>query len=142
MNISAKVDYACRALLDLSLRWPDQSPLQVGKIAKRQQIPIKFLIHILIQLKQLGCVESVRGKMGGYVLTKSPNEIKFSDIINAFGGLGISMTQKSKRGTSVHVMDMVWKEADEAIVKSLEQITFETIANRARSKDKTVMYEI
>ena len=49
MKIIAKTDYACRALLELSLHWPKQEPLQVTAIADNQQIPIKFLIHILIQ---------------------------------------------------------------------------------------------
>lgn len=69
MKISAKIDYACRALLiELGLHWPDNRPMQVSAIAKRQKIPMNFLVHILITLKELGYVDSIRGKSGGYVL--------------------------------------------------------------------------
>ena len=88
MNISAKTEYACRALLELSLQWPNVAPRQIADIAVRQKMPTKFLIHILIALKGLGFVDSSRGKSGGYYLTASPQTIKLVDVIRHFGGIG------------------------------------------------------
>ena len=85
MKISAKMDYACRALLELALHWPDLTPMQISEIAKRQEIPIKFLVHIMIHLKERGYVNSVRGNKGGYLLAKAPAEIHFGEVIENLG---------------------------------------------------------
>ena len=142
MKISAKIDYACRALLELSLHWPDESPLPIQEIARRQKIPIKFLVHILIHLKQLDYLESVRGKKGGYVLTRNPKEIKLSQVIKSFGALGCFSSEEKKHLRSNHVMDNIWQEIDKAVLSAVEQIDFETICHRSYSKNKAIMYEI
>ncbi len=142
MKISAKIDYACRALLELSLHWPNPSPLPIQEIARRQKIPMKFLVHILIHLKQLDYLESVRGKNGGYVLTKSPREIKLSPIMKSFGVFGQSSSLEAKRARSHHVMDTIWQEINKTVSKAIEQIDFEMICQRSHNKNKSLMYEI
>lgn len=142
MKISAKIDYACRALVELGLHWPNTKPLQVSEIAKKQKIPIKFLVHILIQLKESGYVDSVRGKMGGYVLTKSPDMIKFSDIIKNFGGLGLNSDEDVKKRKLNHVMDYVWQEIDDVVLKAIDKTNLQMICDRQRSQGKIIMYEI
>ena len=142
MKISAKVDYACRALLELASHWPQTGPIQISVIAKNQKVPMKFLVHILIELKQLGYVDSVRGKMGGYVLTMAPEQIKFIDVVKNLGGLGFSSSRKQSKRQAVHVMDLIWQEVTEALDNAMDQINFETICHREHSQDKIVMYEI
>ena len=65
MRISARCDYACKALLELTLHWPSKEPLQLHTISENQGISTKYLVHILIQLKRMGLIESIRGKQGG-----------------------------------------------------------------------------
>ncbi len=142
MKVSAKVDYACRALVELSLRWPERSPLQLREIAQRQRISMKFLVHILIGLKQLGLVESIRGKKGGYVLARSPQEIKLSEIIRHFGGLGYTLALENTKKENHHVMDSIWQEIDDTMKTLLDKINMETIINQERSKGDAVIYEI
>ena len=137
MNIPAKTDYACQALLELSLHWPNTAPRQVADIAAKRRIPTKFLVHILIELKGLGYVESARGKTGGYYLTAAPQSIKLIDIIQHFGGFETTSKKKSQ-----DVMGVIWQEIDSAVVKAMDQITFETIVNRHRSAGKAIMYDI
>jgi Rrf2 family protein len=139
MKIPAKTDYACKALLELSLHWPNTAPRQIAEIAAKQKIPTKFLTHILIALKGLGYVDSTRGKTGGYYLTTPPQSIKLIDIITNFGGFDLG---GAKRKKSQDVLDLVWQDIDVAIAKAFDQITFETIINRHRSAGKTMMYEI
>lgn len=139
MKISAKIDYACRALLELSLHWPDESPLQIHEIAHRQKIPIKFLVHILIHLKQLDYLKSIRGKKGGYVLTRNPREIKLSEVMKSFGGLGLTQKEE-KRPSSEHIMDNIWQQIDKKIFAAVEEINFETICLRVQNR--APMYEI
>lgn len=142
MKIQAKIDYACRALVELGLHWPNVTPLQVAQIARRQKIPVGFLVHILITLKQLGYVDSVRGKSGGYVLIKSPQHIRLSDVIKNFGGLGLSPEKKSRSVRHLHVMDAVWQDLDDAFLKAIDSVTLESICNRERGRGGVLTYEI
>ena len=65
MKVSAKMDYAVRALMELGSHWPYAHPRQISDISIKAGVPQKFLIHILISLKGLGYVHSIRGKSGG-----------------------------------------------------------------------------
>ncbi len=137
MKISAKIDYACRALLELSLHWPNQEPLQAEAIAGRQRIPQKFLTQILIHLKQIGYVESVRGKKGGYLLRKLPREIKLNDIMENFQDANNSRDEKSNP-----IFSPIWREVNQEFLKAMEKFTFEDICNRKREVDNTPTFQI
>ncbi len=142
MKISAKIDYACRALMALSLHWPNKTPLQINKIARGQQIPMKFLTQILLSLKQMGYVRSVRGKNGGYLLSKAPQRIKLSELIKNMGGIGCSVTENRRNGNDNHLMDLIWSEIDKTILKTMSEIDFEIIADRKRKQDKAFVFQI
>lgn len=137
MKISAKIDYACRALLELSLHWPNQEPLQVETIAGRQKIPQKFLTQILIHLKQIGYVESVRGKKGGYLLRRLPREIKLNDIMENFQDANNSRDEKSNP-----IFSPIWREVNRDFLKTMEKFNFEDICNRKREVDSTPTFQI
>ncbi|MBI5150832.1 MAG: Rrf2 family transcriptional regulator [Candidatus Omnitrophica bacterium] len=137
MKISAKIDYACRALLELSLHWPNPEPLQVEQIAQRQQVPVKFLTQILIHLKQIGYVESVRGKNGGYLLRKSPREIKLNDMMENFQDANNSRDEKSSP-----IFSPIWREVNQEFLKAMDKFNFEDISNRKREVDSTPTFQI
>ena len=141
MKISAKIDYACRALSELSLQWPNVAARQIAGIAAKQKIPTKFLIHILIELKGLGYVDSSRGKNGGYYLTAAPDKIKLVDVIRHFGGVD-SLDKAGKKAGDQDILGLIWKDIDTAVLKALDNITFETICNRHRAQGKAMMYDI
>ncbi len=86
MRISTRGDYACRALLSLSLHSDEGGPTSVRDIAERTGLPQPYLEQILLALKGAGLVRSKRGVGGGYVLAKDPDEIMLSDIISAVDG--------------------------------------------------------
>ena len=86
MRVSTRGDYACRALLSLSLHADSAGPTSVRDIAERTGLPQPYLEQILLALKGAGLVRSKRGVGGGYVLAKSPADIKLSDIISAVDG--------------------------------------------------------
>jgi len=108
MRITAKVDYAVRAAIELARAYPtDDSrpvPLTRQAIAEAQEIPSKFLEHILADLKRSQIVGSVRGADGGYWLHRPPAEITMADIIRAAqqepGKLTIA---SSGNGSSTHL---------------------------------------
>src|SRR5438132_10181526 len=85
MRVSAKVDYAVRAGAELAAA-ADGGPVKGERIAQSQQIPLKFLENILLDLKHAGLVASQRGAEGGYWLARAPEEIPLAEIIRAVEG--------------------------------------------------------
>jgi Rrf2 family protein len=83
LRLSAKADYACRAMAELNF---GAGPTKAERVATAQHIPLKFLENILLDLKHAGLVESQRGGDGGYWLAKPPAEITLADIIRAVEG--------------------------------------------------------
>src|SRR5688572_17484425 len=63
VQVNAKVDYALRALAELSVAGP--GPIKAETIARAQSIPLKFLENILLELRHAGIVISQRGAVGG-----------------------------------------------------------------------------
>jgi Rrf2 family protein len=84
MRISAKVDYAVRAALELAAAGGD--PVKGEALADAQDIPLKFLENILGELKHTGIVASRRGAQGGYWLAKPADEVNLADIVRAVEG--------------------------------------------------------
>lgn len=84
MRVSAKVDYALRALLELAAAPP--GPVKGEKLATAQEIPPKFLENILTELRRAEIVATQRGVEGGYMLAKPAAEITVADVIRALEG--------------------------------------------------------
>ena len=84
MRVSAKVDYALRAALELAVA--GEGPTKGEQISQAQDIPLKFLENILLELRHGGLVQSQRGADGGYWLARPPEEIKLADVIRAVEG--------------------------------------------------------
>jgi Rrf2 family protein len=84
MRISAKVDYAVRAAIELAAAGGE--PVKGDVIAEAQDIPLKFLENILGELKHTGIVASRRGAQGGYWLAKPPHAVSLADIVRAVEG--------------------------------------------------------
>ena len=85
MRVTARVDYAVRALVQLASDASVQ-PVKAEHLATAQQIPLKFLLEILRQLKQHKLLVSRRGPEGGYTLAKPASEIAIADVIRAVEG--------------------------------------------------------
>ena len=83
--LSQRTRYALRALQHLADRY-GEGPIQLPSIAAAQNIPGKFLTVILSELKRAGFVDTLRGKEGGYWLSRPPGEITYGDIVRATRG--------------------------------------------------------
>jgi Rrf2 family protein len=86
MNLSAKTEYACLAMLELAKEYDSGEPMQLRRIAAEHGIPARFLVQILLQLKGAGLVASTRGAAGGYRLARPPQEITLADVIDVIEG--------------------------------------------------------
>jgi len=84
VRVTAKVDYAVRALLELAVA--GEGPVKGERIAQAQEIPLKFLENILIDLRHANVVRAQRGAEGGYWLARPANEVTLGEIIRAVEG--------------------------------------------------------
>jgi Rrf2 family protein len=86
MRVSAKADYAIRAMIELAAAEGEGQPVKGERLAQAQQIPGKFLESILGDLRQGGLVRSQRGADGGYWLARPAAEVTVADVIRAVEG--------------------------------------------------------
>ena len=77
--------YGIRAMYDLALHY-GKGPVAGKAIAERQNISLPYLEQLLTRLRRSGLVESVRGPQGGYMLSKTPSEIKVGEIMSSLEG--------------------------------------------------------
>ena len=82
MKLTSKGRYAVMALVDLA-RFDNINPVSLRDISLRQNISLDYLEQIFLKLKKNQIVKSIRGNQGGYVLSKSPNDIKLTNIFHA-----------------------------------------------------------
>jgi len=85
VRISAKVDYAVRAMCELAAH-DEATPLKAETIAEAQAISLSFLENILVDLKRAGLVRASRGRVGGYSMTRPATTVSIADIIRAVEG--------------------------------------------------------
>src|SRR5580693_359792 len=86
MRISKKTDYALRALFTLVDHYRG-APIPIRELARRNDVPKRFLEQIMLALKAQGWVGSVAGMRGGYVLAKDPSEITLGEVVRHFDGI-------------------------------------------------------
>jgi Rrf2 family protein len=86
MKLSKKTDYALRAMMTLVEHY-GRGPIPIRELARRNDVPKRFLEHIMLDLKARGWVDSSAGKQGGYFLAKPPEKITIGEIIRYFDGI-------------------------------------------------------
>ncbi len=131
MHISAKVDYAVRALVTLAAE--GGGPLAGSTIAKSQGLPPKFLEGILSELRRAGIVASQRGAEGGYRLARPASAITIADVMRAIDGplaevRGVRPEQTSYDGPASRLQD-VWIAVRASLRQVLESTTLADVAS-------------
>jgi Rrf2 family protein len=131
VNISAKSDYAVRAMLELSAEGGTR-PVTGESLANAQQIPVKFLENILVDLRRAGLVASQRGAEGGYRLARPAGRITVADVIRAVDGplanvRGMRPEDAEYEGAAEALRD-VWVAMRAALRSVLERVTLADLA--------------
>ncbi len=129
MHISAKSEYAVRAMLDLASS--DQERTTVEQLVVSQDLPRKFLESIMRELRRGGLVTSRRGPDGGFTLARSAADISIADVLRAVDGPlaevhGMRPQDADYRGTAAH-LGTVWVAARASLRAVLEQVTLEDV---------------
>jgi len=142
MNLSAKVEYACIAVLELAAHWGSEDPVRIREIADAHGIPPRFLVQILLQLKGAGLVQSTRGATGGYWLARSPEQISLAEVMAVIEGpFDRVQSNIARETTATRVLLSVWNEVAAREREILEATTFADLAERLRNPTEE-MYHI
>ena len=128
MRISAKGEYAIKALLDLALQ-RERGLIPIQEIATRQAIPQRYLEQVLLSLERAGLLTSKRGSTGGYHLTRDPEEITVGAVLRAVEGTRATF----QANASADLADL-WLEITEAVSKVVDRVTFGELVTRARER--------
>ena len=83
--LSKKAQYAFKALMYMADK-KENEPILIAEISKKKRIPLKFLENILLELKKAGILDSKKGKGGGYLLARHPEEISAGGVLRALDG--------------------------------------------------------
>ncbi len=148
MRISAKGEYAIKAMLDLALHY-GAGLIPIQDIAGRQAIPQRYLEQVLLLLKGAGFLQSKRGSAGGYHLIRPPDEITVGSVLRAMEGSlerGDARPRGARRGASDHSSDLqdLWGEISAAVSGVVDRISFADLCRRVEQRRSAArpMYHI
>lgn len=138
MTISQKCQYALRAVFELS-KHQGKGPIKIRAISEAQAIPQRFLEGILAQLKQMGVVQSARGKQGGYLLGRRPDDLTIGEVIRVIDGpiVLVDCAEGRPRGQCTFnqhcVFWPVWETATRALSDVYDSVTFSDLVEDEKS---------
>lgn len=124
MRLSARVDYALRAVIELAAGDGD-APVTSERIARAQEIPPKFCESILLQLRRGGIVFAQRGPEGGYWLARPADQITLVDVVEVIDGpLGSPRAAHADAPLgAAQALQQVWSAVEESERRILTQVT-------------------
>jgi Rrf2 family protein len=138
MHVTAKADYAVRAVVELAGSKQD-APRKVDDVARAQGIPVSFLENILTQLRSSGLVRSQRGPEGGYWLAKPADQVNLAQVIRAVEGplVGVrgQRPEEIEYVGSAESLQQVWIALRANLRKVLEHVTVADVAAGKLPKD-------
>ena len=139
MKLTTKVRYAVMAMADLALNTKN-GPISLAEISARQNISLAYLEQIFLKLKNKKLVKGSRGATGGYILEKSPTEIKLSNIIFAVDEeiRMLNCKKNSKKGcnnkSTKCITHNLWDQLDQHINGFFERKNLQDLILQNHSK--------
>jgi Rrf2 family protein len=133
VRVSAKSDYALRALIEMAAR-EDSRAVSAEELGRLQEIPHGFLQAILADLRKSGIVISQRGQSGGWRLARTADEVSVADVIRAVDGPLVSVYGLRPEGVTYNDaasgLQLVWIAARDSLRDVFEQVTIAHLAAR------------
>jgi Rrf2 family transcriptional regulator, cysteine metabolism repressor len=139
MKISSRSRYALLTVLDLTIQ-RSAGVSKVHDIARRQQIPQKFLEQILLVLKSGGLVASKRGAKGGYLLKKEPETITVADVLALTEDAVMATDEDNTEGAN-GIFAEVWTELNEHVSAKLSGLDFQELHARAEKAQESQLWQ-
>ena len=143
MKIPAKTEYACIAVLELAAQYASGEPVRVRSIVERHEVPPRFLVQILLQLKAAGLVDSIRGATGGYRLIRSPGEVSLGEVMEVIEGSSQERVKKrdvTSNSAALKVLRAAWHEVSTTQRQMLRSVSFSDLLERAQQQDEPVYH--
>jgi Rrf2 family protein len=138
MRVSAKADYALRALIEIAHR-SDGRPVSAEELGNLQEIPHGFLQAILADMRRAGIVVSQRGQSGGWRLATNPADVSVADVIRAVDGPLVSVyglrPEAVSYNDSAEILQHVWIAARSSLRDVFENVTIEALAAKSLPAD-------
>ncbi|MGO9612875.1 MAG: RrF2 family transcriptional regulator [Dissulfurispiraceae bacterium] len=130
LRLSTKGQYGVRAMFEIAMGGVDK-PVTIKQISERQDVSVSYLEQILNKLRKAGLIKSIKGPGGGYILNKSPEEIKIADVLNELEG-PIAITSCLDPGEGCVRIDgcvtyLLWKSLGEQIEGFLSTISLQNL---------------
>ncbi|HET8962003.1 Rrf2 family transcriptional regulator [Nocardioides sp.] len=140
MRVSAKSDYALRALIEMASR-DDAAAVSAEELGRRQDIPHGFLQAILADLRRAGIVISQRGQSGGWRMARAPGDVSVADVIRAVDGPLVSVyglrPEAVTYNDTADVLQHVWIAARRSLRDVFEQVSIQQLAEHRLPKAVT-----
>ena len=131
MKLTTKSRYGTRLVLDMAQRYGKRA-IQLGEIAKRQNVSVKYLEQIIRPLKKANYIKSFRGARGGHMLNKPPEEITVGEIVALLEDSPSLTPCVDNPDICDRVVNcpthLIWQEATNAMYEKLNQINFSELA--------------
>ena len=145
MKLSTRSRYGLRMMFSLATN-PDKKPLQLSEISAREGISEKYLGQIVIHLRAVGLVTSVRGAQGGYYLSRDPAEITVLQIVECLEGdlsiVDCTVHPEECGRESVCAAANIWKLLSERVRETLAGITLADMVRIYREKTAALPFEL
>jgi len=137
MKLSTKGRYGTRALLDIALN-SKEGPVTLKEVARRQQISLSYLEHLISPLVEGGVIRSARGVGGGVSLARSPGEIRLNEVIGLLENSTalaecVDNPGVCQRSQSCATRD-IWRELKAAMDGVLRSTTLDDLMERQKGK--------
>ncbi|MEI7055917.1 Rrf2 family transcriptional regulator [Nocardioides sp. CCNWLW239] len=133
MRVSAKSDYALRALIEMAAR-EDGKAVSAEELGRAQEIPHGFLQAILADLRKAGVVISQRGQSGGWRLARKASDVSVADVIRAVDGPLVSVYGLRPEAVTYNeraeVLQHVWIAARDSLREVFEKVSIAELAAR------------
>ena len=127
MKISQKLEYACRALVQLAKTYDGKTLTRLDELAQREAVSSNFLVQILNDLRRAGLIDSRRGANGGYVLSRPPENISLRQIVDAVEPSQLQNTALDD-GDSGAAVRRAWESVSTRLASDLDAVTLDSLA--------------
>jgi Rrf2 family protein len=146
MKVTFKGDYALKAMLDMAIHYNSEL-VTASELAQRIDAPIKFLEQVLLDLKKGGFIESRRGNIGGYKLSRDPGKITVGEVVRYVDGpiepiACLNAKYSNCADINKCVFKKLWNEVYKATTDIVDNVTFEKLASEVNLNAQVFSYSI
>lgn len=135
MRLPLKTEYACQVLAQLARTFSENGVRQVEDLAAAEGLSPNYSVQILTTLRQAGLVISRRGKNGGYLLARHPDEITLAEIATAMEGGHLVESSPGNDGMSAAMVQAAWVRVNDAMIETCREITLSELVAKPNADE-------